>query len=79
MKNNGSSDKNIITVIIMTYKKTSKEKKETVASTRKCLGKYAKKYLLFRVTRTTQKKSKTTTKRKNMYTTTAIDLYPRNG
>ena len=40
----------------MTYKKTSKEKKETVASTRKCLGKYAKKYLLFRVTRTTQKK-----------------------
>ena len=49
----------------MTYKTNSKEKKETVTSTRKYLGKYAKKYLLFRATSTTRKKSKTTTKRKN--------------
>ena len=63
----------------MTYKTNSKEKKETVTSTRKYLDKYAKKYLLFKVTSTTRKKSKTTTKRKNMYTRTAIDLYPRNG
>ena len=57
--------KSIITVIIMTYKTNSKENKETVTSTRKYLGKYAKKYLLFRATSTTRKKSKTTTKRKN--------------
>ena len=49
----------------MTYKTNSKENKETVTSTRKYLGKYAKKYLLFRATSTTRKKSKTTTKRKN--------------
>ena len=40
----------------MTYKTNSKEKKETVTSTRKYLDKYAKKYLLFKVTSTTRKK-----------------------
>lgn len=42
----------------MTYKTNSKEKKETVTSTRKYLDKYAKKYLLFKVTSTTRKKIK---------------------
>ena len=65
----------------MTYKTNSKEKKETVTSTRKYLGKYAKNifYLWLQALHGKNQKQRPKGKIKTvMYTTTAIDLYPRN-